>query len=94
VIYVLALTNVLLVAGFAWLARRHLLALERLDEVNEKVEESLDVLDSSYNRLSRLLETPVLFDDPIVVEMLQSAKNARDSILVVANVIVSSNDEE
>lgn len=76
-----------------WLVKRQLRLIEKLEDINEKVEESLDVLDQSYARLSKLLETPVLFDDPIVVEMIESAKSARDAILVVANNIVEKEED-
>jgi hypothetical protein len=68
--------------------------LERFDDLNERVEESLDILDKNYTRLSNLLETPVLLDDPIAVEMVQTARAARDSMLVVANIVTEQNVED
>lgn len=92
-IYLLALTNVISLSIVYWLVRRQLTFIDKLEDINDRVEESLDILDQSYNRLSRLLETPVLFDDPVVVEMVESAKSARDAILVVANNIVEQEED-
>jgi hypothetical protein len=78
--------------SLGWLIRKHLSLLEKFDTIVEQVEESLDVIDSSYNRMTNLLETPVLLDDPIVVELVQSAKNAKDSLLLVANKITNNED--
>jgi hypothetical protein len=64
-------------------------AIDQLEDLTEKIEESLDVLDYSYGRMSKLLETPVAFDDPVAIELVQSAKNARDAMLLVANNIVN-----
>jgi hypothetical protein len=91
-IYTLVLTNILTFFSLAWLVRKHLGLLEKFDNVVEQIEESLDVIDSSYNRMANLLETPVLLDDPIVVELVQSAKNTKDSLLLVANKIIINED--
>ena len=63
--------------------------LDQMEELTESVEESLDILDFSYGKMSKLLETPVAVDDPVAVELVQSAKSARDAMLVVANKIVN-----
>lgn len=91
-IYGLVLTNILSLFSLAWLIKKHLSLLEKFDTIVEQIEESLDVIDSSYGRMANLLETPVLLDDPIVVELLQSAKNAKDSLLVAANKITIDED--
>jgi len=91
-IYTLVLTNILTFFSLAWLVRKHLGLLEKFDNVVEQIEESLDVIDSSYNRMANLLETPVLLDDPIVVELVQSAKNTKDSLLLIANKIIINED--
>ena len=92
-IYFLILTNLLSASIIYWLVRRQLQLIDKIEDTNDRIEESLDILDGSYNKLSKLLETPVLFDDPIVVEMVDSAKLARDAILVVANNIVEQEED-
>jgi len=91
-IYGLIFTNILAFFSLGWLIRKHLSLLEKFDTIVEQVEESLDVIDSSYSRMANLLETPVLLDDPVVVELVQSAKNAKDSLLLVANKITINED--
>jgi hypothetical protein len=76
-----------------WILKKHLVLLEQFDELNEKVDACLEVVDHSHSKLSKLLKTPVLFDDPIVVEMVQSAKAARDSLLFTANKLAEPNEE-
>ena len=91
-IYGLIFTNILAFFSLGWLTRKHLSLLEKFDTIVEQVEESLYVIDSSYSRMANLLETPVLLDDPVVVELVQSAKNAKDSLLLVANKITINED--
>jgi hypothetical protein len=91
-IYGLIFTNILAFFSLGWLIRKHLSLLEKFDTIVEQVEESLDMIDSSYSRMANLLETPVLLDDPVVVELVQSAKNAKDSLLLVANKITINED--
>jgi hypothetical protein len=58
-IYLLLVTNVLSLATVYWLVRKNLRVIDALEEVNDRIEESLDILDNSYAKLSKLLETPV-----------------------------------
>lgn len=93
-IYVLSIFVVCLSGALVWLTKKHLYMLEKYDDLVEQVEESLDIIDQSYNGMSKLLETPVLFDDPIAVEMVNNAKMARDSMLLIANKIANGNEDE
>jgi|688.fasta_scaffold05770_25 hypothetical protein len=88
-IYFLIFSNLLTFSCLFLLVKRHMQTLEQFEDLTERIEESLDVLDFSYGRMTKLLETPVAFDDPIAVELVQSAKNARDAMLLVANNIVN-----
>lgn len=92
--YILSIFVLCLSGALIWLTRKHLYTLEKYDDLVEQVEESLDIIDQSYNRMSKLLETPVLFDDPIAVEMVNSAKMTRDSMLLIANKITNGNEDE
>jgi hypothetical protein len=92
-IYILVLTNLFTAISLVWLLRKHLDLLENFDSLNEKIENSLDAVESSCKNLSKLLKTPVLFDDPIVVEMVQNAKNARNALLATIDRL-APNDEE
>lgn len=88
-IYFLIFSNLVAFSCLFFLAKRHMQMLEQFEDLTERVEESLDVLDYSYGRMTKLLENPVAFDDPIAIELVQSAKNARDAMLVVANNVVN-----
>lgn len=68
--------------------RRSLTLVEKMDDISVQVEESLDIINDAYSSVSRHLESPVLFDDPVVVAMINDVKNARDAMLLVANKVV------
>ena len=57
-------------------------------ELEEQVEESLDVLDMCYSRISEAAMTPVASDDPVVVEVVKSVKDSKDAVLLVANKLI------
>lgn len=84
---ILILTNLLTLAGLTLAVRRSLGLVEKLDEITVQVEESLDIIDESYASVSKHLESPVLFDDPVVIAMIQDVKSARNSMLLIANKI-------
>jgi hypothetical protein len=84
---------VLLVAAcvaLIYVVPRHLRALEKLDEVQEQVEQSLKVLDKCYGNIGRSLTVPVASNDPIVRKVLGAIKEAHSAILLVANKIDSA----
>jgi hypothetical protein len=85
---ILVLTNILSIVAIVIMIKKTMLTLEKMDEISKQVEESLDIIDDSYKKVSRHLKSPVLFDDPVVVEMIKDVKNAREAMLLVANKIV------
>ncbi|MEY4096788.1 MAG: hypothetical protein RLZZ102_473 [Pseudomonadota bacterium] len=70
------------------MTKKSLKLMEKIDEIGAQIEESLDVIDESYQDVSRHLKSPVLFDDPVVTMMIKDVKNAREAMLLVANKIV------
>lgn len=66
---------------------------EKFDEMQVQVDESLDVLDECYRKIGQALEIPVMSDEPVIREVLSDIKVAKNSILLVANKIVSFEDD-
>ena len=56
-------------------------------EVQDSVEESLDVLDQTYNAVTKILGRPVFFDSVEVRQVISEINKSRESILYVANVL-------
>ena len=82
---ILIITNILTLTACVLAVQRSLVLIEKIDEINVQVEESLDIIDTSYASVSKHLESPVLFDDPVGVAMIRDVKQARDAMLLVAN---------
>ena len=59
-------------------------------KVEDAIEDSLDVLDTQYNKISMILEKPVFFDSPEVRQTIEDLNQCRDSILFVASVMSNS----
>jgi len=55
----------------------------------EKIEESLDILDEKYNSISTILEKPVFFDSLEIREVIRDISTSRDAILYIANNLCS-----
>ena len=90
VIYAL-LCVVIAVLGVAlfFSIRRNLELDERFEEMGEQVEESLDILNDCYQRVTKVSEMPVTSDDPVVQQLLSDIKYAKHAILLIANKIVT-----
>jgi len=69
--------------------KKNLHLTERLDDVGEQVEESLDVLDSCYARISKTLATPLASDEPEIRALLSDIGDCHLAILHVANKLVA-----
>lgn len=75
--------------------RLNLKNAEKLDNLGNKIEECLDVLDMCYQRATTRSELEVFSDEPIVKELVEDIRLSRDAILLVANLLMEPlNDEE
>lgn len=93
-IYFFIFTTLLFFSTTAIVLRNLIRLSESIVELEEQVEESLDIIDARYSRLSDIAQTPVAFDDPIVKELLGEIVTTRESLLMIANKIASFSGEE
>ncbi len=89
VTYALIAIIVILAVALTISVRRNLELDDRFDELGEQVEESLDVLNDCYQRISKVAEMPVGSDDPVVRQLLADIKYTKHAILLVANKVVT-----
>jgi hypothetical protein len=68
--------------------KKNLELVERHEELGTQVEESLDILNDCYARISKVIELPVVSDDPVVKQLIQDIVRCRNSILLIANKLV------
>lgn len=69
--------------------RSVLLFNNKHEELVDQIEQSLDILDECYQRITKATEIPLASDDPIIKDLLLDIKHAKDAVLLVANKIVS-----
>ena len=62
-------------------------------EMQDAIEESLDVMDDHYARISEILEIPLFFDSPQVRQVLDDIQAVRESILEIAGNFATIDDE-
>lgn len=60
---------------------------EQLANIEKQVDESLDIIDTSYREIGKVLDTPVFYDDPVVKQTLTSIKKAHSGLLLIAHKI-------
>lgn len=61
--------------------------------VEERIGESLDVLEEAHDDISKILEIPVMTDDPQTRQVISCIKRSRDAVLHVARGITTINNE-
>jgi hypothetical protein len=59
----------------------------------DSIEESLEIIDSKYSRMSKILEMPIFFDSVEVRQVVSDIKDTRDSLLRVANKLTENSKE-
>ncbi len=93
----IAILSVLLLLCLTWsfIATRRALKLDiaLLDGV-DAIEESLDKINEVYGTVGRILQSPLATNDPKVVQIHKELKRVHDSLLVVADRLVSSWNKE
>lgn len=60
----------------------------------EKIEESLDIIDECYSELYKVTQIPLFSDDPVVRNVVMLIKRSRDSLLLIANKISLIENED
>ena len=58
-------------------------------DLQDGIEESLDILDEKYASMCNVLEKPVFFDSIEVRQVINDIKDSRDTVLYVANILGS-----
>lgn len=87
---VIAIETLLLVAASA-IAIRFGMKLMQIEDV---LEECLDILDTRYSSISKVLEIPLFYDSPEVRKVHEDIKAARDSILLVASTVAKIDENQ
>lgn len=67
-----------------------MIILKMIDEV----EDSIEVLDSKYKSISEILEIPLFYDSPQIRQVHKDINECRDSVLRVASMLGSIEDED
>lgn len=97
-VIMMSIICVLLFILLLYSVRRNLEFDTRFIEMGDQVEQSLDIIDECYRRVSIVAETPVASDDPMVQQLISDIKYTKQAILLVANKIVTfdkvEDDEE
>ena len=62
--------------------------------VEDSIEECLDVLNERYGSITKILQTPLFYNSPEVRKVLKDVSLSRDSILYVANTMMSIESKE
>lgn len=74
--------------------RKSIALNERLENISDSINTSLDIIDNCYARVSSKLEIELLSDEPIVKELVSDMKYCKDSLLVIANIITQNSEDE
>lgn len=74
--------------------RLNLRTREKLIEVSEKIEESLDILDVCYQRAATRAELEIFSDEPVIKELVEDIRMSKNAILLVANLLIEPMNED
>ena len=93
-IYLSIFLNVTLIIILFFVSRFALKMAKIVMRVEDSIEENLDILDSRYESMSKILEKPIFFDSPEVRQVIEDIGRSRDAILYIANSLTLAIDSE
>lgn len=91
--YFLSASCALLVGLSSFLAYAYYKLGVKVLELEEQVEDSLDILDECYTRVSDVVSMPIASDDPNVMAVVNDVRSCKEAILVVANKITTFSEQ-
>lgn len=82
----LALTT----TGLVFSLTKNIEQMDRLNELQEAIQESIDILDEQYTKIDQKTKIEVFSDEPVVKELVKDIAVSRNSVLKVAHILDSS----
>ncbi len=67
---------------------------DKMDDLNEQIDESIAMLDNYYVSIGRAAGTPVLSDEPIIKKLMSDIKGAKHAVVLVMNKMGEFDQEE
>jgi hypothetical protein len=74
--------------------KKNLFLSEAFDEMQHQVEESLDIMDTCYQRVAAKANLELMSDDPVIRELVADMRMSKEAILLVAHKIVLTQEDE
>ena len=73
---------------------KNLKQMEKLEELGNQVDQSIDVLDQTLSSLINVSQTPLLSDEPTVKMLIETVRSSIDSVKLVQAKLVYFDIEE
>jgi len=67
--------------------RKNLILLDKLEEIDESIQETLDILEEQFQKIDQKTKIEVFSDEPIVRNLVQDIAIARDAVLKSAKIL-------
>jgi len=93
-IYFLVLIIFALLSLLILSVRKSLSLQDKIENISDSLDNSLDVLDLVFNRIVEKTQLEVLSDDPVVRELAQDLRLARDAVQSVAILLTSQDNNK
>jgi hypothetical protein len=80
------ITSALLVLS----VKKNIELVERLENLSESIEESIDVLQEQYEVIEKKTKIEVFSDEPVVRELIEDMRIAKNSVIKAAKILDDS----
>jgi len=74
--------------------RKNLELLEKIESIEDQVEESVDILDEYYKIIDAKSKTEVFFDEPLVKSLIQDINGCKNAVVLVSNKLYSEQNNK
>lgn len=73
--------------GLVLSIKKNLMLMDKLEEIDESIQEVLDILEVQYQIINQKTKIEVFSDEPVVRNLVQDITNARNAVLKSAKIL-------
>lgn len=92
--YILTFISLALLLTLIFVLKKAIEYRDKLETLVSQIEESLDIIDLCYQKITKVSGLPIAIDDPIVQQLVSDIKETKGALLLIANMIVEFDETD
>lgn len=90
----LSVISTISICGLVISIRKNLEMMERLEQTDEVVQKSIEILEEQHTKIDQKTKIEVFSDEPVIRQLIQDIAEARDAVLLIENMLQSNQENQ